>query len=125
MRCEWRRLLVGLLLELVENSQGLGDLVVQRVVVLKKMKELGVVHLQQHAGDLASKFGLGAVDEVFQYPWVYRKKKKLTRRSSCTSPHRASAFAPWATRWRAQRRRWVEPRWRVRRQLRCVAAGWT
>lgn len=59
MRCEWRRLLVGLLLELVENSQGLGDLVVQRVIVLEKMKELGVVHLQQHAGDLAGKLGLG------------------------------------------------------------------
>ena len=50
------RVLLG---KFVKDSEGLVDLRVHRVGRLQEVEELRVVHLQEHAGDLTSKFGLG------------------------------------------------------------------
>ena len=53
--------LLGLVLgELLQDDQRLADLGVQRVGVVHQVKELAVVHLQEHASNLASELGLGA-----------------------------------------------------------------
>jgi hypothetical protein len=46
--------------ELVKDRKGLIHLARHRVRELKEVKELPVVHLQQHASDLASKLRMGS-----------------------------------------------------------------
>lgn len=47
-----------LLLEFIQHSKGLIDFAVHGLGVIQEVKELGVVHLQEHTGDLASQIGL-------------------------------------------------------------------
>ena len=47
----------------LQDLQGLLDLGAESIGTLQKMEELGVVHLEEHAGDLAGKVRLGVMDE--------------------------------------------------------------
>mmetsp|Transcript_31331 Transcript_31331/g.91752 ORF Transcript_31331/g.91752 Transcript_31331/m.91752 type:complete len:621 (-) Transcript_31331:133-1995(-) len=47
----------------IQDLQGLLDLGAESIRTLQKMEELGVVHLEEHAGDLASELRLRLVDE--------------------------------------------------------------
>lgn len=47
---------------LVVDSHGLVDLGAEGLLVLSKAEELGVLHLEEHTGDLASELGLLSVD---------------------------------------------------------------
>ena len=52
----------GLLLrELVQDGESLVDLGVHRIRRLQEVQKLRVVHLEQHAGDLARELRLGAI----------------------------------------------------------------
>lgn len=85
----------------MQDGESLSDLGTQGIGGLQEVKELGVVHLQQHAGDLASEFGLGTVDQGrLVYGHHDLDTVKLTERSSCRGPRRASASAPWV--WHSQ-----------------------
>ena len=47
----------------LQDLQGLLDLGAESIGTLQKMEELGVVHLEEHAGDLTSELRLRLVDE--------------------------------------------------------------
>lgn len=87
---------ICVLLELVENVESLLDLVVESLGSVEKLQQLGVVHLEQHTSDLTSELGLrSAATFIRTSDQNFRSIQVLTRRSSCTIPHQASAFAPW------------------------------
>lgn len=69
---EVQSLLVVVLLELVQDIQSLLDLVIESLWGIEKVEQFGIVHLEQHAGDLASKLGLGSVVEK-SASWIERK----------------------------------------------------
>jgi hypothetical protein len=47
-------------LVLLEDGESLSNLRVQGLLVVEKVKKLIVIHLEQHARDLAGELGLGA-----------------------------------------------------------------
>jgi len=47
----------------LQDGHGFFDLALQRVVVLQHVEQLGVVDLQQHAGDLAGEVGVHPLDQ--------------------------------------------------------------
>ena len=50
---------LGVLLELMEYVERLGNLRLEGLVVVDEVKQLAVLHLEQHTRDLARKFRLG------------------------------------------------------------------
>jgi len=56
-------LVSGFSLVSLEDSHGFVDLALERAVVLQHVKELSVVDLEQHAGDLASQVRVHPLDE--------------------------------------------------------------
>ncbi len=70
--------------ELVEYDKRLVHLGVHRVGGVKKVEQLVVVHLQQHAGDLAREVGVRAKKiEDSETPSTNNTHKKLTWQCAC------------------------------------------
>lgn len=48
----------------MQNVERFGDLGIQCLIRVDKLEELSVVHLEEHASDLASQFGLRTANTV-------------------------------------------------------------
>lgn len=66
----------------MEHSEGLIDLGSHSIGGVKEVNELRVVHLEQHASDLASKLGLGSMESGISIS-ARMNKVQLTEQYSC------------------------------------------
>lgn len=79
----------------LEDGDGLLDLALEGLLVLQHVDQLGVVDLQEHAGDLAGQLGVHALDEgeealaqhLLLLLWRSRRKHRSCQRLLALDQH--------------------------------------